>query len=585
MNVARVPLGPLARETTGRLHVLVVLAAAVGITTGASVAAFDWVVRSNGFDRLLTLPLWAVASAPVVALVVAGVLTTRLARGDGATTDAYITAYHRKGGALPGRALAARIVACGASLAGGAALGYEGPAILLGATFGSLGERRVAARWRSDDAKVLLVAGAAAGVAAVFKAPLTGIVFALEVPYTQDLARRALLPALVAASASYLTFVTLFGTAPVLTIQGSAPFDLRDLAGGLVVGLLGGLLARWGAWAVIRAKQLPLRLAWRAPLAGLGLAGLAVLTAHLYGSPLGLGAGYRSIEWARLHPDALWLLAALFALRFAATWCSVAGGGVGGLFIPLVTQGALLGQTIQAVVHAPNPGLLPTLGIAAVLGAGYRTPLAGVAFVAEATGQPGFVVPALLAAAAAQLTIGNRSFSPYQRRQRQPAIAPTGEIAIDDVMTPNPDTVAADTPLDRAVATMMAANRRWVPVVAGGRYVGMLALADAAAHPSGAWPGLRAGEVARPAPTVELGSSVAEAAALIRSGPVGAVAITDGEAVVGVLSERDVTDIERVLEALAPEETGPHHLPVRASLETEVGSGSTPHSDRRRWGR
>ena len=85
------------------------------------------------------------------------------------------------------RRLLPKVIACVCSLGTGAALGFEGPAIVVGGTIGSLAERRLTRRFRADDAKILMVAGAAAGVAAVFKAPLTGIVFALEVPYQRDL--------------------------------------------------------------------------------------------------------------------------------------------------------------------------------------------------------------------------------------------------------------------------------------------------------------------------------------------------------------------------------------------------------------
>jgi CIC family chloride channel protein len=78
-----------------------------------------------------------------------------------------------------------------------------------------------------------------------------------------------------------------------------------------------------------------------------------------------------------------------------------------------------MGSIVQQILPASNDHLLPTVGIAAFLGAGYCTPLAGVAFVAEATGQPGFLVPALLAAAAAQLVMGGRSFSAYQQSERR----------------------------------------------------------------------------------------------------------------------------------------------------------------------
>ena len=111
-----------------------------------------------------------------------------------------------------------------------------------------------------------MVAGAAAGVAAVFKAPLTGVIFALEVPYRSDLARRALLPSLVAAGSAYVTFVAIIGTTPLLPTGGAAPFDLRDLGGGLALGVVCGLLARLGAQAIGRAKRLRLSRWWRVAL-------------------------------------------------------------------------------------------------------------------------------------------------------------------------------------------------------------------------------------------------------------------------------------------------------------------------------
>ena len=75
---------------------------------------------------------------------------------------------------------------------------------------------------RGVDRRAALVAGAAAGVAAIFKAPATGAVFALEVPYQEDLARRSLLPALVGAATGYTTFVAINGTDPLFPVVGSA---------------------------------------------------------------------------------------------------------------------------------------------------------------------------------------------------------------------------------------------------------------------------------------------------------------------------------------------------------------------------
>ena len=108
----------------------------------------------------------------------------------------------------------------------------------------------------------------------------------------------------------------------------------------------------------------------------------------------------------------------VLVLRCAATTATVGGGGAGGLFIPLVVGGALTGRVIGGAVQSLNTTLFVVIGVAAFLGAGYRVPLAAVMFVAETTGRPGFVVPGLLAAVAAELTMGRSSITAYQAGER-----------------------------------------------------------------------------------------------------------------------------------------------------------------------
>ena len=81
--------------------------------------------------------------------------------------------------------------------------------------------------------------------------------------------------------------------------------------------------------------------------------------------------------------------------------------------------GALVGRAVGDIVNPSDPTLYVILGMAAFLGAGYRVPLAAVVFVAETTGQPGFIVPALFAAVAAELVMGEQSITPYQRRSER----------------------------------------------------------------------------------------------------------------------------------------------------------------------
>ncbi|MDA3015309.1 MAG: chloride channel protein, partial [Actinomycetota bacterium] len=136
---------------------------------------------------------------------------------------------------------------------------------------------------------------------------------------------------------------------------------------------------------------------------------------------LSLGAGYEVMtEWLFVEADiAVWLLIAVFVIRSVASAATVVGGGVGGVFVPLVVGGAIVGRAVGEVIHPERFTLYTLIGIAAFLGAGYRVPLAAVMFVAETTGRPNFIVPALFAAVAADLVMGDQSITSYQRKPGQ----------------------------------------------------------------------------------------------------------------------------------------------------------------------
>lgn len=125
-------------------------------------------------------------------------------------------------------------------------------------------------------------------------------------------------------------------------------------------------------------------------------------------------------EWLFVEADiAVWLLIAVFVIRSVASAATVVGGGVGGVFVPLVVGGAIVGRAVGEVIHPERFTLYTLIGIAAFLGAGYRVPLAAVMFVAETTGRPNFIVPALFAAVAADLVMGDQSITSYQRKPGQ----------------------------------------------------------------------------------------------------------------------------------------------------------------------
>jgi CIC family chloride channel protein len=406
------------RALATRSKQVVFWAAATGVLTGLAVAAFDWLVDDQMVDRLLGADLWMMALLPGAGLLISWIVRRSVApRTSTSNADEYLRSFHDASISLRWRPYLARMVASIATLGLGGPMGLEGPSVYTGGTIGSALQRRMPKTFRDADRRVLLVAGAAAGVAAIFKAPATGAVFALEVPYHDDLARRMLLPALVASATGYLTFVALHGTAPLFAIDGSAGFSLRDLLGAIAVGVVAGVGARLFSWALRRAKRIaggPHALVG-AFGGGAALATIFVICRLLTGESLTFGPGYPVVEWASSGDRSVLLLVVILLLRCAGTAAAVAGGGVGGLFIPLVVAGALTGSAIGTAVDAPDLLLFVVIGMAAFLGAGYRVPLAAVMFVAETTGRPAYVVPGLLAAVAAELIMGASSVTAYQR--------------------------------------------------------------------------------------------------------------------------------------------------------------------------
>ena len=406
------------RDLVRRSREVVLLAAITGALTGLFVRFFEYIVVEVVYERIVHGPLWVGAIAPGIGLMLSAILLKTVGNGaSSATSDEYLRAFHDPEYPLRLRAFVGRMAASVTTLGSGGAMGLEGPSMYGGSALGAMIQRRLPSAFRGVDHRTLLVAGAAAGVAAIFKAPATGAIFALEVPFRDQMARRMLLPALVASASGYLVFVALSNTDPIFVFQNerSASFQYRDLAGAVLIGICCAIGARAFSRLIRAAKAVTYRpVALRVFGASITLVVLFVISRLLTGESLTIGTGYEVIRWLS-EEHALWLLAVVFALRCLATATTLAGGGVGGLFVPLVVAGAIVGRGVGDIVNPLDPTLYVLLGIAAFLGAGYRVPLAAVMFVAEATGQPGFIVPALFAAVAAELVMGEQSITTFQR--------------------------------------------------------------------------------------------------------------------------------------------------------------------------
>lgn len=539
------------RRVRHRWHRVLVLSALTGLLVGLAVAAFEAVVGQRLLEWTLGLPAGIQVFAPAIGLVLTWSALRYAGRGASpASADEYLIAYHERSGDLPLREVPGKVLGSATTLGAGGAMGFEGPAIYIGSTVGSAVCRRFSRYFESVDRRLLLVAGAAAGVSAIFKAPATGAVFALEVPYRDDSASHAAVPAIVAAAAAYLAFVSFFGLDRLFPVAGDTPpLDARDLLGALAMGALAGIGARVFALALRRAKAVgqSVSVVKRLATTGLVLTVVAGVTVLVYDAPLSLGPGLGAVDWARGAPRALGLVLLLLLIRAVATWATLAGGGVGGLFFPLFVEGWLLGTAVE-VVLSTDTLLFPVIGAAAFLGAGYRTPIAAVVFVAESTGRPGFIVPALLATAVAQLVMGEQSVTGFQLPRRLDRVERRARLPIERAVVAVPE-CSPETPVADVVGRPDAVPPVGVvALVERGRWMGLVERARAESFLAAG----SIGSVARDLATADVvvadrSWTVGQVSEAVATAPAGAVAVVEHGRLVGVVTPASILAAERDL--------------------------------------
>jgi CIC family chloride channel protein len=308
--------------------------------------------------------------------------------------------------------------------------------------------------------------------------------------------------------------------------------------------------ARGFVWLLRTAKGWSGRVSagLRVIVGGAGL--VAVTVAGLvafHGVPLTIGPGYRAIGWS-LGNRTLVLLLLLFLLHAVATASTIAGGGAGGTFIPLVVQGWLLGRVVSRVVHSAT-SLFPVIGAAAFLGAGYRTPIAAVVFVAESTGRPGFIVPGLVATAIAQLVMGRESITPYQRSRRPGLLERRFELPVTAALAPEPHVCDPDTTVEELIDRHFLTDRATsVPVLDADEYLGVVRLADAMAVDAADRASMTAKQILRnDVPTARSSWNLRQTLRVMDEAGVDRLAVLDGDRLVGIVTKTAIVRVDDIL--------------------------------------
>ncbi|HEX3660917.1 MAG TPA: chloride channel protein [Acidobacteriaceae bacterium] len=434
----------LAREDLTRvyerdLRKWLIVAPIIGIITGLVITAIAVMILRILWPPILAYYLhhhWAIVPGLIVGSALAGLIMHYLTPDpDEHSTEEVIRSYHEHEGRIEGRSFIPKIAAAIATVGFGGSAALEGPSIYGGAAIGSWLWMRLSPRPKDSpgrsilrrlrltnrDRRIMLICGAAAGMSAVFRAPLTGIVFALEMPYRDDLAHEALVPSLLASVVAYVTLGSFLGAAPLFNFSGAQTFTRQDLYWSALLGLLVGLLAMVFVITFRRVRTFFVR--WRLPhwmkltLGGALTGCCGFLFLRIYpGNLVPLGPNYEAVDMVLNGHHGSAQLLVFSGLKLAATLFTLGAGGVSAMFVPLFLTGGSLGTAFaQSIVHSPETGLYAAVGMASFLAAGYKTPLAAVVFVAEATGGHALIVPALIGAAVAYAASGDASASGDQR--------------------------------------------------------------------------------------------------------------------------------------------------------------------------
>jgi CIC family chloride channel protein len=389
---------------------------------------------------------WVLALLPALGGLASGLLTLLAPEAAGGGGDAAIEAYH-SGEGVRLRVVPVKGLAAIAALSTGGSGGREGPTMQIGAALGTAVGRLLPTS--PAERRVLMVAGIAAGISAVFRTPLGAALLATEMLYRDDFEADALVPAILASVVSYSVVITIFGETTLFDVAG--PFPFRPVH--LPLFALLALAVSLGGVAFVRALQLVQAAArripgprWLRPAAGgllVGLAGTGIAVAMegwrgVTARALGvLGGGYGVVQavldgipWEE-RGHLVGLLLALAVAKLVASALTVGSGAAAGDFAPSVVVGALLGGAFghAAAILTGDPTLRPEafalVGMGTFYGGVAHAPLSAVVLVSELAGSYDLLVPMMLTVAIAFVALRSWSLYPAQLPGRaQPAPPP-----------------------------------------------------------------------------------------------------------------------------------------------------------------
>ncbi|HET7674248.1 MAG TPA: chloride channel protein [Gammaproteobacteria bacterium] len=343
---------------------------------------------------------WVILAAPVMGGLIVGLMArygSEAIRGHGMPEA--IEAILRGGSRIKPRVAILKPISAAITIGTGGPFGAEGPIIMTGGAFGSLMAQTL--KLTADERKTLLVAGAAAGMAATFNAPLASILLAVEL-LLFEFRPRSFVPVAIAVVAATAVRWPLLGNVALFQTHHVLPaLSIVELILCVAAGVVGGALA-WAATSLVYLsedtfRKLPIHWMWWPAIGGviIGIGGLF--------EPRALGVGYDVIGILLSGKATLSLIVGILIVKTLIWSLSLGSGTSGGVLAPVFMIGAALGSLLAYIFPPVAPGFWALMSLAAVVGGVMRSPVTGVIFAMELTHQWDATVPLVVASTVAYL--------------------------------------------------------------------------------------------------------------------------------------------------------------------------------------
>ena len=392
------------------------LAAVIGGVTGFVAVAFHFglaeaIVWVRKPWTLGLLPWWTFATVPAMGGIIVGLFIHKVARAPetaGQGTDKMIYSFHHQGGNVRARVAPVKFLASIVTLSTGGSAGYEGPISQIGSGIASTICKffKMPRMMRGQ----FLLAGTAAGLGAIFKAPLAGALTSVEMLYREDFESNAFATSIISSVVAFTVYIAFVGTAPIIGGVPAIPFTngVELLACAML-----GIFCFPFSYLYVRCYYASERCfnKWAVPTWLKPAVGGALISIFVLAYPEVLGGGFEFIDhlMAGLVPHSVWgvlFLLGIVLAKIVATALTVGSGGSGGVFGPSLFIGGVVGAMFAGICELVLPGIIRMpemfilVGMAAFFAGAAKAPIAGVVMVCEMTGSysllPGLLIAAVM---------------------------------------------------------------------------------------------------------------------------------------------------------------------------------------------